>query len=50
MTPQEKRERDKKKKKKQEDWLEAEIRALMEKSMQTALDKSLKEIFKDWKL
>lgn len=39
----------KKKKKKQEDWLTAQVMAILEKSMKTALDTALKEIFKEWK-
>ena len=42
------REKEKKKKKKQS-ILEAEIMSIMEKSMKTALDKALDDIFKDWK-
>ena len=38
-----------KKKKKRESILEAEIMKIMEKSMKTALDKALDDIFKDWK-
>ena len=38
-----------KKKKKRESILEAEIMKIMEKSMRTALDKALDDIFKDWK-
>ena len=38
--------RDKKKKK---NVIEAEILAFMQKSMKTALDMALDEIFKDWK-
>ena len=38
-----------KKKKKRETILEAEIMKIMEKSMKTALDKALDDIFKDWK-
>ena len=38
-----------KKKKKRESILEAEIIKIMEKSMKTALDKALDDIFKDWK-
>ena len=38
-----------KKKKKRESILEAEIMKIMEKSMKTALDKALEDIFKDWK-
>ena len=42
-------ERKKKKKKKQKSVLEAEILAFMQKSMKTALDLALDDIFKDWK-
>ena len=43
-------ERDKKKKKKKKkSVLEAEILAFMQKSMKTALDLALDDIFKDWK-
>ncbi len=47
MTEQErkKKERDKKRK----SILEAEINRIMEKSLKTALDKALDDIFKDWK-
>ena len=38
-----------KKKKKRESILEVEIMKIMEKSMKTALDKALDDIFKDWK-
>ena len=38
-----------KKKKNRESILEAEIMKIMEKSMKTALDKALDDIFKDWK-
>ena len=38
-----------KKKKKRESILEAEIMKIMEKSMKTALDKALDDIFKGWK-
>lgn len=41
--------RDQKKKKKKENILEAEILAFMQKSMKTALDMALDEIFKDFK-
>ena len=41
-------ERDKKKKKKQST-LEAEIFSIMEKSLKTAVDMALDDIFKDWK-
>ena len=42
-----KKEKDKKKKKKSV--MEAEIMRFMEKSMKTALDLALDDIFKDWK-
>ena len=38
-----------KKKKKRESILEAEIMKIMEKSMKTALDAAMKDLFKDWK-
>ncbi len=38
-----------KKKKKRQSILESEIMRIMEKSMKTALDKALDDIFKDWK-
>ena len=41
-----KKEKDKKKKK---SVMEAEIMRFMEKSMKTALDLALDDIFKDWK-
>ena len=41
-----KKEKDKKKKK---SILEAEIMRILQKSMKTALDMALDEIFKDWK-
>ncbi len=41
--------RDQKKKKKKKNILEAEILAFMQKSMKTALDMALDEIFKDFK-
>ena len=40
------REKDKKKK---QSVLEAEIMRIMEKSLKTALDKAMDDIFKDWK-
>ena len=43
-----KKEREKDKKKKQS-VLEAEIMRIMEKSLKTALDKAMDDIFKDWK-
>lgn len=39
----------KKKEKKQTDWLTAQVMAILEKSMKTALDTALNEILKDWK-
>ena len=41
-------ERDKKKKKKQS-VLEAEVFSILEKSLKTAVDMALDDIFKDWK-
>ena len=38
-----------KKKKKKKSVLEAEIFAFMQKSMKTALDLALDDLFKDWK-
>jgi len=38
-----------KKKKKKKNIIESEIFAFMQKSMKTALDMALEEIFKDWK-
>ena len=38
----------KKKKKKQQSVLETEILRIMEKSLKSAMDKALYEIFKDW--
>ena len=48
---QEQRDRDKSKnrKKKKQSNLEAEIFSIMEKSLKTALDVALDDIFKDWK-
>ena len=45
MTPQ----KDREKKKKKKSILEAEIMSIMEKSMRTALDMALDDIFKNWK-
>ena len=45
MTPH----KDKDKKKKKKSVLEAEIMAILQKSMRTALDMALDDIFKDWK-
>ena len=42
------REKEKRKKKKQS-ILEAEVMRIMEKSLKTALDMALDDIFKDWK-
>lgn len=39
----------KKKEKKQTDWLTAQVMAILEKSMKTALDTALNEILMDWK-
>lgn len=41
--------KDKGKKKKKKSVMEAEIMRFMEKSMKTALDLALDDIFKDWK-
>lgn len=38
-----------KKKKKKQSILEAEVMQIMEKSLKTALDLALDDIFKDWK-
>ena len=43
MTPR------KKKEKKKKSILETEIMAILQKSMRTALDMALDDIFKDWK-
>ena len=45
MTPR----KDKEKKKKKKSILEAEIMAILQKSMRTAMDMALDDIFKDWK-
>ena len=45
MTPR----KDKDKKKKKKSIIEAEIMAILQKSMRTALDMALDDIFKDWK-
>ncbi len=47
MTEQERKKKEKDKKRKS--ILEAEINRIMEKSLKTALDKALDDIFKDWK-
>ena len=44
-----KKDNDKKKKKKKKSVLEAEILSFMQKSMKTALDLALDDLFKDWK-
>ena len=41
-------ERDKKKKKKDKSILEAEIFAIMERSLKQAMDMALNDIFKEW--
>ena len=43
------RKKDKDKKKKKQSVMEAEIMRFMEKSMKTALELALDDIFKDWK-
>ena len=44
------REEDRKKReKKQQDWLLAQITAIMEKATKAALQQALDDIFKDWK-
>ena len=44
------RDEDKKKKeKKQQDWLMAQITAILEKATKAALQQALDDIFKDWK-
>ena len=48
MMTQSQKDKDKKKKKKQS-ILEAEIMRIMEKSLKTAIDLALDDIFKDWK-
>ena len=40
---------ERRKKKKKESFLEAEIMAVVEKSLKIAVDKALDDIFKDWK-
>ena len=42
-------QKDKDKKKKKKSILEAEIMSILQKSMKTALDLALDEIFKEWK-
>ena len=43
------KKKDKDKKKKKKSVMESEIMRFMEKSMKTALDLALDDIFKDWK-
>lgn len=43
------KEDEKKRKKKQESMMEAFIFQMMEKSMKSALDAAMKDLFKDWK-
>ena len=43
------KKKDKDKKKKEKSVMEAEIMRFMQKSMKTALDLALDDIFKDWK-
>ena len=47
MTPRQRRDKDKKKKKKST--LEAEIFAILQKSLKAALDMAMDDIFKEWK-
>lgn len=42
-------QKDKRKKKKKKSILEAELMSIMQKSLKTALDMALDDIFKDWK-
>ena len=42
-------EEKKKREKKQQDWLMAQITAVLEKATKTALQQALDDIFKDWK-
>ena len=44
-----KKKKDKDKKKKQKSVMEAEIMRFMQKSMKTALDLALDDLFRDWK-
>ena len=46
---QDQRDKNKNRKKKKQSTLEAEIFSIMEKSVKTALDVALDDIFKDWK-
>ena len=42
------RDKDRKKKKKKQSTLEAEILSIMEKSLKSALDVAMDDMFKDW--
>ena len=46
---QDQRDKNKNRKKKKQSTLEAEIFSIMEKSLKTALDVALDDIFTDWK-
>ena len=46
---QDQRDKNKNRKKKKQSTLEAEFFSIMEKSLKTALDVALDDIFKDWK-
>ena len=46
---QDQRDKNKNRKKKKQSTLEAEIFSIMEKSLKTALDVALDDIFKEWK-
>ena len=46
---QDQRDKNKNRKKKKQSTLEAEIFSIVEKSLKTALDVALDDIFKDWK-
>ena len=37
------------KKKKQEDWLMAQITAVLEKSLKAAMKQAMDDVFRDWK-
>ena len=39
----------KKKEKKDKSWLEAQIMAILQKSLKTALDEAMEDVFKGWK-
>ena len=39
----------KKREKKQQDWLMAQITAIMEKSLKAAMQQAMDDIFRDWK-